>query len=97
MLGSKKRETNLSSVIDFIYFSLPAVLLDPYSILETVAFRNLNAFEILFELNNQEDPFQKFLIVLKWLLCCLPQERFHKKVIHFDFLFNKILTTKIAL
>ena len=64
---------------DLTRVSLPAVLLYPYSLLEVIGYRELTFFEVLLQLNKEEDPLQRTLIVIKWLLCTIQQETFHKK------------------
>jgi len=64
---------------DLTRVSLPSVLLHPYSILEVVGYRELTYFELLLGLNAQDDPQDRMLTVLKWVLSTIQQETFHKK------------------
>lgn len=47
--------------------------------LEVIGHRELSYFEVLNGMNHEEDPYERFLIVIKWFLSTVQQETFHKK------------------
>lgn len=65
---------------DLTRVSLPAVLLHPFSMLEVMGYREIGYFEQLLAVNEEEDPLNRFLIVLRWYLSTVQQETFYKKV-----------------
>lgn len=64
---------------DLTRVSVPAVMLYPYSILEVFGCRELTSIDYILGINNEEDPLQRMLIVIKWLLSTIQQETFYKK------------------
>jgi hypothetical protein len=64
---------------DLTKVSLPAVLLYPFSMLETFGYRETGSFDQLFELNKEDRPLERLLTVVKWHLGVIQQETFHKK------------------
>eukprot|EP01128_Nolandella_sp_AFSM9_P010069 TRINITY_DN685_c0_g1_i1.p1 TRINITY_DN685_c0_g1~~TRINITY_DN685_c0_g1_i1.p1 ORF type:complete len:932 (+),score=257.28 TRINITY_DN685_c0_g1_i1:84-2798(+) len=69
----------LSPGEDMTKVSLPAVILHPFSMLETIGQRELLTFHLLFELDNVTDPFKRFLIVTRWLISLVRTETLEKK------------------
>jgi len=86
----RKRKINLFSVLrsfvsqlspgqELTKVSLPSELCHPFSMLELVAFRELQLFHILFEINQETDPLARFLAVVKWNLGLVREETMEKK------------------
>jgi hypothetical protein len=86
----KTRKINLLQVVksfvsqlkpgqDLTKISLPAEICYPYTMLEVIAYRELAPIYVLHEIHKTTDPLQRFLVVLKFLLCTIREETFEKK------------------
>jgi len=64
---------------DMTKISIPAALLFPFSILEMLGQRECNYFEVLCEINKLTNPVHRMLGVVKWFLCTIQSENWHKK------------------
>lgn len=59
--------------------SIPVQLLFPFSILEVVAYRELSYFDQILPVNTITDPLDRMLCVVRWYLCTIQAENWHKK------------------
>jgi len=60
--------------------SLPTEICHPFSILEVLSHRELSCVNVLFEINKcNDDPYQRFLCVVRWLISMLQSEQMEKK------------------
>lgn len=86
----RTRKINLFSVLrSFVYqlspgqdltkVSLPSELCHPFSMLELIAYREMQLFHILFEINEQEESLDRFMVVLKWYMGMVREETVEKK------------------
>jgi len=65
---------------DLTRITMPSEICHPFSVLEVIAYRELSYFSTLFTLNSYpENPLERFLCVVRWLISCLPQEQMEKK------------------
>jgi len=67
---------------DLTRVSLPAVYLRPYSILEEAVTRNFMHIDLLFPIPKKEDPLDRLMGVLSWLLSLTKAENFNHKPIN---------------
>jgi hypothetical protein len=60
--------------------SLPTEICHPFSILEVISFRELTCINVLYEINKYpDDPLQRFICVVRWLVSMMQQEQMEKK------------------
>lgn len=60
--------------------SLPTEICHPFSILEVISFRELTCITELYKINNYpDDPLQRFICVVRWLVSMMQQEQMEKK------------------
>jgi len=64
---------------DLTRISIPAIFFRPYSLLEEIATRVSSHFEILFEVKKFDDPVDRMLGVVKWLISSAKAEDFNHK------------------
>jgi len=87
----RKRPVNLLKVIssfvsqlsigdELTRVSLPTEICHPFSILEVISFRELTCINVLYEINKHpDDPLQRFICVVRWLVSMMQQEQMEKK------------------
>jgi len=87
----RKRPVNLLKVIssfvsqlsigdELTRVSLPTEICHPFSILEVISFRELTCINVLYEINkHQDDPLQRFICVVRWLVSMMQAEQMEKK------------------
>jgi len=86
----RTRKINLFNILrSFVYqlrpgddltkISLPSELCHPFSMLELIAYRELQLFHLLFEINQFEDAVDRFGVVLKWYMGMVREETVEKK------------------
>jgi len=86
----RKRRINLFSVLrsfvsqlspgqELTKVSLPSELCHPFSMLELVAYRELQLVHILFDVNKENDPMARFQAVVRWYLGLVREETMEKK------------------
>eukprot|EP01124_Arcella_intermedia_P001365 TRINITY_DN1073_c0_g1_i2.p1 TRINITY_DN1073_c0_g1~~TRINITY_DN1073_c0_g1_i2.p1 ORF type:complete len:434 (+),score=69.82 TRINITY_DN1073_c0_g1_i2:45-1346(+) len=86
----RKRKINLFSVLrsfvsqlspgqELTKVSLPSELCHPFSMLELVAFRELQLFHILFDVTSASSDLERFLAIVKWYLGLVREETMEKK------------------
>jgi hypothetical protein len=76
--GMQQHRVHLCVTQSNCNFALPAVLLYPFSMLEVFGYRETTFFEQILNMNKEEDPLERMLCVIKWLLATIQQETFHK-------------------
>eukprot|EP01124_Arcella_intermedia_P001366 TRINITY_DN1073_c0_g1_i3.p1 TRINITY_DN1073_c0_g1~~TRINITY_DN1073_c0_g1_i3.p1 ORF type:complete len:431 (+),score=79.91 TRINITY_DN1073_c0_g1_i3:55-1347(+) len=86
----RKRKINLFSVLrsfvsqlspgqELTKVSLPSELCHPFSMLELVAYRELQLYHILFEILKETTPLDRFLAIVRWYLGLVREETMEKK------------------
>lgn len=70
---------NLKRGQDMTRISIPAIFFRPYSLLEEIATRVLSRIEQLFGLGNIEDPVERLIGVVSWLVSSAKAEDFNHK------------------
>eukprot|EP01123_Difflugia_compressa_P012585 TRINITY_DN543_c2_g1_i1.p1 TRINITY_DN543_c2_g1~~TRINITY_DN543_c2_g1_i1.p1 ORF type:complete len:439 (+),score=74.10 TRINITY_DN543_c2_g1_i1:120-1436(+) len=86
----RKRKINLFSVLrsfvsqlspgqELTKVSLPSELCHPFSMLELVAYRELQLFHMLFDIVHHTSPYDRFLCVVRWYLGLVREETMEKK------------------
>jgi hypothetical protein len=76
----KSLYNQLTEGADLTRISMPCEICHPYSALEVVGHRELSAFHNLFAVNDHpEDDFERFMVVVRWVLTYIGKEKFEKK------------------
>jgi len=77
--AAKSFVSQLSVGQDLTKVSMPAIFLNPYSILELGGSKTLAFSSLLLEANHKKDPLERMTAVLRWYLSWTRKERFERK------------------